>query len=627
MSLFVQRYQRDPTGVDPANRVENELHTLPTTVKLIDPAYGYFYADSVEIFSLNTQTSIPSDQYTFTEYFEKESFETGKKIYGSILLLDDTLTGDILLTYQALGGINSKSTQNVLDVYYDRLQELEVVDYSALEDKPTKFKPTTRHYHPSTIIYDIGKAAKQLDGIKEALLVGSLPSVKAVMDYIDKIIASIEQSSLVYLDSELPRTLAKFKSQFTKQFFNLDKVSNIQLSRDTKVRSIGKDYFKQNDIDVNNYLSLSSLVYIKETLFDSFVNRLNTNIDMSEPNYMLPTKDNLFATLNGGNISYVGLDHIRTSQIEKDIDLYPVETYSSGLLTVTRITNNRSDRGGLFSLVDHTTHELFLGVHHDGDKTKNVTWKKSLTDGDLDRSNQSLKSHISNVGNPHRDTKYSIKLSDVENLRVVSDYDLANMLSSRTYITADNLLTFMEMFEAQSMWKVEALDTSGKFLLDNCQVVYSECGECGCSDRSDFPDVPPPPIEVCPAANTLLREFCSNSATNTPPLGSNTILGLNRYGVYTDGYCGETTRLIETNSLTCGYVRPGTGGTVEIRDGSGRLIGMGYGPTDDKDPNATVRLDNYDGGLICYIYPKSGDGYDSAILDIDGSFIGFAINP
>lgn len=627
MALFVQRYRYDNTGVDPANLVTNEPHVLESTpIRLIQPNFGYFFTASVKLYDTNTQELIDDSKYTFMEYFEKESIACGKKICGSIVLTDDTLPNDLSITYQALGGLNSRSAKNVVDVHYDRLQDLITVDYKDLKDIPRQFTPTKGHKHPISTLYDIGKFAQQLGNIRDALLVGNSSSVNAVMDYINHIVSYLEDISYTKLDTALPDTLIKFRSQFTKQFFGLDNVTDATIAKDNESRNAVKEYFKQKNIDINKYLTLTSLVYIKESLFESVVSRADTNLDTYKPKYIIPTKDTVLATPNGANLSFVGLDAIRSSNILKDVDLYPPNTYSSKTLTINRVTNNQLNSGGIFTLVDQTAIEHYLGHHPDGDKTKNMSWKKTLIDGDLTKPNKVLADHITNVGNPHRDTKYSIGLNDVENIKVVNDYDIANMLSSRAYLTLDQLNAFMYLFEEQGMWKVQALDTSGKFLLDNCQVVYSECGKCGCSDRSDFPDVPAPAPTTCPAANTLVREFCSDSPTNVPSTGT-TNLGVNRYGVYTDGNCGEVTRLIETNSLTCGYVPPATGATVEIRDGSGRLVGMGYGPKDDRDPNATVRLDDYDGKLVCFIYPRSGDGYDSAILDGDGSFVGFAINP
>jgi len=50
-------------------------------------------------------------------------------------------------------------------------------------------------------------------------------------------------------------------------------------------------------------------------------------------------------------------------------------------------------------------------------------------------------------------------------------------------------------------------------------------------------------FECCEAAGTLLNTNC---------------VGVDQYGTYTDGQCGTTNSLIETNSVACGYVPPTT---------------------------------------------------------------------
>ena len=66
------------------------------------------------------------------------------------------------------------------------------------------------------------------------------------------------------------------------------------------------------------------------------------------------------------------------------------------------------------------------------------------------------------------------------------------MRSERTYLTFDQALKLMQIIETQDFWMVEQTDERNRFLLDNCQVVYSGCGQCGCDDRSDFKEEPKP---------------------------------------------------------------------------------------------------------------------------------------
>jgi hypothetical protein len=62
----------------------------------------------------------------------------------------------------------------------------------------------------------------------------------------------------------------------------------------------------------------------------------------------------------------------------------------------------------------------------------------------------------------------------------------------------------------------------------------------------NFDTVIPPP---CPTSGTLLRTQCT---------------GVDKYGVYANGSCGEYSTLIAANSTDCGYVPPVVDVTVPV---------------------------------------------------------------
>lgn len=69
-----------------------------------------------------------------------------------------------------------------------------------------------------------------------------------------------------------------------------------------------------------------------------------------------------------------------------------------------------------------------------------------------------------------------------------------------------------------------------------------------------------------PAKDLLLNTFCQ---------------GYDQYGKYADGNGGSYDKLIETNSATCGYIAPSTGGGTTGGGGGGGYIGGGRNTGDD----------------------------------------------
>lgn len=630
MALFVTRYELDRTGINPANRITGEEHIFtPAQTTLLVPKFGYFYKDNLVIRNLYTGLPLTDGQYICTEYFEKASLTYGKAVYGSILITDDSLSG-IILDYNVLGGENTRSPSNVLSVFEERMQPNLAVPWDDLTDKPNEFPPTKDHFHNLSEIYDLVRIFKYIDDIRDAILVGHMPAYNGLLAYIDNALASMENTMRFRLDELMPGIVNNFKAQFTRLFFGVDKLTNLSCATNQEARNAAGINFKQADIALNKYMVLSALVSFKEGIYSGIVNKLTSNIGVYDKKFVPPLRTSLFEMENGSNANYIGLEKAQGNGIDFDTDIYPEDTINTTAFTINKISNAPTHRGGIFHLFEQDLDNIHLGVNTTGEPNQNFSWKKYLVDGSIKAYFDVLVKHIQDTGNPHQVTKQQVVLELVENLPVVSRINILNMTSAREYLTMDTLLYFMRAFLQQNAWHVELPEGHrNRFLLDNCQVVFSPCGGCGCSDRSDFQPVTTEPPVTCPAANTLLRTFCSDSPDNEPESGSDAEpTGFNKYGVYTDGDCGEEVRLIQANSPDCGWVPPSElRASIEIRDMHNRLIGMGYGPSDTKDPNATVEMRSAAGTLICNIYPRSGDGYDSAILDGDGSFIGFAVNP
>jgi hypothetical protein len=106
-------YPMDPTGVAASNKIQNEQHVL-TTINSRDyytlvPKLGpFFEMGFIAEFTDqqgNVRTLVKNVDYYFSNVFLGASRACAAKIWGSITMLDDTLSGVInLRQYQTLGG-------------------------------------------------------------------------------------------------------------------------------------------------------------------------------------------------------------------------------------------------------------------------------------------------------------------------------------------------------------------------------------------------------------------------------------------------------------------------------------------------------------------------------------------
>lgn len=578
MPLNVTRYELDVTGINPDNLVEDEVHqiTLGTT-NLIVPEFGYFFKESLVIKDTVTGDPLVSGQYICTEFSLKHTLRTGKEIVGSILITDDSIINPVSITYQVLGGENTRSPTNVLAVWEDRLQPNLAINIDDLLNVPDQFPPKPGHFHNFIEIHDWIRIFKYLDGIAQAIVVGKKPAYDSLREYIDRIVAYIDAYNHSGLDIKLVDIYHDFIAQFTKQYFGLDNVTNLAIASNEEARRAANIYFEQGDIGINKYMALAPLVTFKEGLYDGIVNKLTTNLGVRGQKYVLPLKSNLLDMENGANITFVSKDVAAENNVPFDNSVYPKDL-NSNPITVYKTNNGVGHRGGLHHASNDTENGYFFGRHTNGEVNTNFNWKQYLIDGIVGDVRSIAIKHIQDTGNPHQVDKRDILLDKVENLNVVTRDNILNMTSAREYLTMDTLLYFMRAFLQQNGWHVELPeDHKNRFLLDNCQVVFSPCGSCGCNDRSDFQPSPTPEPTPPP--------------TTPPP-------------------------------STCHK------GVVVLRNGESLL--MGYYPDDpNRDPEATVPLyygyravdgEGNPNPILCYIYPPNYKGPDNNWEDYgDGS--------
>lgn len=256
MPIPVIRHALDRTGVNPANLVSDEEHPLITGENnIIVPKFGYFYKESVVLTYVADNTPVPRAAYRFTEFFQEASLKYGKEICGSILIEDKTVVGPVTITYQALGGDNSRSTGNLIDVYYDKLQDMPAINWEDLYERPTQFKPKPGHQFNANEIYDWGRVITYVDSIREAIITTNMPAYGALMVYVEKILAKIEALSKKYLDDHMQEVIDAFKAQFTKEYLGLDKLVNMACATDREGFLAGTQARKQTDITENKYMT------------------------------------------------------------------------------------------------------------------------------------------------------------------------------------------------------------------------------------------------------------------------------------------------------------------------------------------------------------------------------------
>lgn len=176
-------YPFDQTGLNPANRITGEVHTV-NAINGANHAYfvprnAPYFKESLTIVNADTGDMLePNVDYEWTHHFSMADDHLARKVYGSVTLLDPNATGRFVIGYQTLGGdFVTAFTQAITDGFA-ALNDLRNADWTDIVGAPPVFPPTF-HTQPVTDINGVMQFLDIMHQIKEAV---SDPNNRLVLD-------------------------------------------------------------------------------------------------------------------------------------------------------------------------------------------------------------------------------------------------------------------------------------------------------------------------------------------------------------------------------------------------------------------------------------------------------------
>lgn len=182
----VIRYPLDPTGTNPDNLVADEPHALVARqTRAIAPEYGAFYTESMVITDVsNNQILEKGVQYFAAELYEVPTGMFGKEVCAIILITDPSVSANVKLTYQCVGGEYSRSATAIIQQIEALNLDDRPVEWGAIINKPSEYPPS-HHLHDLGDIYGFEYQVHALDRIRAAILMGDDASHDTIYQYID----------------------------------------------------------------------------------------------------------------------------------------------------------------------------------------------------------------------------------------------------------------------------------------------------------------------------------------------------------------------------------------------------------------------------------------------------------
>lgn len=163
-------YAYDPTGVSAANLVTEEIHLLPTAGQYgnhrsVIPVNAPYFADSMQVSIIGnggSRTLLTRGQKWLPGHlFGSATRSLDKFVYGSFSIIDPTLQGNIVISYQTLGGNWVLNGSKITSILANLNYLPTAMAWEQVTNYPDSF-PVGPHSHVGT---DFGEYQEVIDAI------------------------------------------------------------------------------------------------------------------------------------------------------------------------------------------------------------------------------------------------------------------------------------------------------------------------------------------------------------------------------------------------------------------------------------------------------------------------------
>lgn len=232
MAYNIVRFELDPTGKNPNNKVIDEPHSVQASNKIrsIAPTYGPFFAESL-IVKEDGNILTRGVDYQIVELHQEATLKFGKEISSVILIINNQLGPNFTITYQVLGGHYTYDDSTIANLYQSVISDNRPVDWTNVTNKPTEFPPTL-HRHLLDDLYGFEPIVDYLERIKRAITLGQ---ADILMDVIKQLFAT-------FRFKELPKVIPYNRILTYDAFLHF--ITYKKLINDINIRFTEPVYFK-----------------------------------------------------------------------------------------------------------------------------------------------------------------------------------------------------------------------------------------------------------------------------------------------------------------------------------------------------------------------------------------------
>lgn len=142
-------YAFDPSGMSPANLIQNENHSVSAAagknLSFIIPRAAPFFRDNFQIVRVNGAVETPLVEgvdYVFALRYMEASIQTSKQVYGGVAFLNRNFAGSVRIKqYRTIGGTWVLDDYTATEQLTDSLYSVRTVYWDQLVTYPIAFPP------------------------------------------------------------------------------------------------------------------------------------------------------------------------------------------------------------------------------------------------------------------------------------------------------------------------------------------------------------------------------------------------------------------------------------------------------------------------------------------------------
>lgn len=205
MTPLILKYPLDITGTRAGNKVPGEKHVLTTGVnRAFAPDYGAFYTKGLVIRDLgNGRILTKNTDYKATHLYTDATLSSGLEVCAVIVITNPSVSANIEIDYQVVGGPFASSAQVVQDLVLQLKLDNRAVVWGDIIGKPEDFEAAP-HLHGLSDTYGFEYLTLSMESLTQAILVGDAQSHVELIAYFN----AMRQDLVNYIGSISAQWLA-----------------------------------------------------------------------------------------------------------------------------------------------------------------------------------------------------------------------------------------------------------------------------------------------------------------------------------------------------------------------------------------------------------------------------------